>query len=82
MVASIFVKFREVGFTNISRSDVQNVLYDSSFVFVKPIFEMGQSARVLGIIIQDNLNLHWDYGNTYIAAILSMVLPRIKVLFG
>ena len=46
------------------------------------MFEMGQSARVLGIIIQDNINETWSYGNTYIAAMASMFIPRVKVALG
>ncbi|MBY0753935.1 O-antigen polysaccharide polymerase Wzy family protein [Clostridium sardiniense] len=82
ILTSVLVKFREIGFENITKSDFRDVLQNSSYVFIKPFFEMGQSARVLGIIIQDNLDKVWPYGNTYIAAILSMFLPRIKVLFG
>ena len=51
-------------------------------LLLSPFFEMGQSARILGIIIQDSLDKTYQYGNTYIADILGMILPRIKVLFG
>lgn len=82
IVTSVFVKFREVGFTRITENEVNEVLHDLSFVFIKPFFEMGQSARVLGIIIQDKLNESWQYGNTYVSAFYGMILPRIKTWFG
>jgi oligosaccharide repeat unit polymerase len=81
-VTSVFVKFREIGFTNITGTEIKEVLGDTQYIFIKPFFEMGQSARVLGIIIQDNLNETWQYGNSYIAALFSMILPRNKVWFG
>lgn len=80
--ATVLVQFREIGFVKITRSDFLHILQDLPYVFVKPFFEMGQSARVLGIVIQDNLDASWNFGNTYMAAILSMFIPRIKVWFG
>lgn len=82
IITTVFYKFREIGFTNITSDDVQEIVEDTSYVFVKPIFEMGQSARCLGIVIQDNLDVLWDGGNTYLAGIASMILPRIKLFFG
>lgn len=79
---AILVKFREVGVGEIELHDMTEVLDDLSFVFIKPFFEMGQSARVLGILIQDELDINWNWGNTYIAAVLSMFFPRVKVMFG
>ncbi|MGG0280596.1 O-antigen polysaccharide polymerase Wzy [Bacillus pacificus] len=81
-ITSVLVKFREIGFNNITSNEFGEVLSDLPFIFIKPFFEMGQSARVLGIILQDNLHETWEYGNTYAAAILGMVLPRTKVWFG
>lgn len=78
----IFYKYRDIGFDTITLNDVKAIMSDMSYVFVKPFFEMGQSARCLGIVIQDNLDKIWDGGNTYIAGIVSMFLPRIKLLFG
>jgi oligosaccharide repeat unit polymerase len=82
MSTSVLVKFREVGYSSITAKDITDVVNDAAFVFIKPFFEMGQSARVLGIIIQDNLDQYWSFGNTYIAAFLSMILPRVKTWFG
>ncbi|WP_048766260.1 O-antigen polysaccharide polymerase Wzy [Streptococcus cristatus] len=79
---SVFVAFREIGFGNITKEDIFLVLKNSQMVFIKPIFEMGQSARVLGILVQDNINRLWEYGNTYLYGFISAPLPRIKVLFG
>lgn len=79
---SVFVKFRDIGFDRITIEDMNEVFSDLRFVFVKPFFEMGQSARVLGIIIQDNIHKSWTGGNTYISGIISMPLPRIKMIFG
>jgi len=81
-VVTIFVKFRDIGFQNISSRDIQEVVKDARYIFVKPFFEMGQSARVLGIVLQDNLHGKWSGGNTYLAGIVSMVLPRIKLWLG
>lgn len=81
-MTSILVKFREIGFNNISARDIDEVIKNLKFIFIKPLFEMGQSARVLGIIIQDKLSESWMYGNTYIAGIISMVIPRMKVWLG
>lgn len=78
---TVFVKFREIGFTNITASDFIEGFSDLNYVFVKPFFEMGQSARVLGIIIQDGLSQTWSGGNTYFAGIISMAVPRMKLLF-
>ena len=79
---SVFVEFREIGFTNITADDFIKVFSDLSYVFIKPFFEMGQTARVLGIIIQDGLTQIWNGGNTYIAGIVSMPIPRIKLFLG
>ena len=79
---SVFVKFRDIGFNQITADDMKTVFSDLRFIFVKPIFEMGQSARVLGIILQDNIHETWTGGNTYIASVISMPLPRIKLFFG
>lgn len=81
-LTTIFTKFREIGFNQITSDDVIEVLSDLSYVFVKPFFEMGQSARCLGIVLQDGLNETWNGGNTYLAGIVSMPLPRIKLYFG
>ena len=78
----IFYKYRDIGFNTITLDDIKMITSDMSYMFIKPFFEMGQSARCLGIVIQDNLNKIWDGGNTYIAGIVSMALPRIKLLFG
>lgn len=82
MTTSIIVKFREIGLKQITKSDIFYIIRDSSYIFMKPIFEMGQSARVLGIIIQDNLDKYWSYGNTYVAGFLGILLPRVKTWFG
>ena len=81
-LVSVFVKFRDIGFNKITTDDMKEVFSDLRFIFVKPFFEMGQSARVLGIILQDNIHETWTGGNTYISGIISMPLPRIKLLFG
>ena len=81
-ITAILVKFREVGYTAIELNDIYDLFDNSSFIFIKPFFEMGQSARVLGIVIQDNLDSSWTFGNTYISAILSMFIPRTKLIFG
>ncbi|MBO5162627.1 MAG: O-antigen polysaccharide polymerase Wzy [Lachnospiraceae bacterium] len=82
IITSILVKYREIGYQNITAENIGSVLGDLSYTFIKPFFEMGQSARVLGILIQDNLHEKWSYGNTYVSGILAMVLPRIKMWFG
>lgn len=79
-ISSVFVSVRGEGYANI-RQDAFNIK-DLYTPFIKPFFEMGQSARILGIILQDNLHATYHYGNTYIADILGMILPRVKVLFG
>ncbi|MDK0534858.1 O-antigen polysaccharide polymerase Wzy [Clostridium perfringens] len=79
-ISASFVSVRSEGYTAISSDSFS--LDDLYTPFVKPFFEMGQSARILGIIIQDSLDKTYQYGNTYIADILGMILPRIKVLFG
>lgn len=81
-LTTVFYKFREIGFQNITKTDVEEVLKDVRYIFIKPIFEMGQSARCLGIVLQDNLHEIWNGGNTYIAGITAMILPRIKLFFG
>lgn len=79
-VSSIFVSVRGEGYTNLQKT---NISFEDLYTpFVKPFFEMGQSARILGIEIQDGLDKTYHYGNTYIADVLGMVLPRIKVFFG
>lgn len=82
MISTVLVKFREIGFNNITSTDFLQIVQDASYVFIKPFFEMGQSARVLGIILQDNLWSSWKYGNTYMAAVISMFIPRTKIYFG
>ena len=78
--AAAFVSVRGVGYTELSKSALSdNILY---LAFVKPVFEMGQSARILGIVIMDGLDSSWNYGNTFIADILGMIFPSIKVFFG
>lgn len=79
---SILVTFREIGFDKITLQDIQLILKDLPYIFIKPFFEMGQSARVLGIIIQDNIHETWQYGNTYLSAISAMFLPRMKIFLG
>lgn len=79
---TVYVKYREIGIDAIQAEDVRTILGDFKYVFIKPFFEMGQSARVLGIIIQDKLYEAWEYGNTYVAGLLAMPLPRIKLWFG
>lgn len=79
-VSSAFVSIRGEGYT--TASDGLFDFEDFYTPFVKPFFEMGQSARILGIIIQDNLNQTYPFGNTYIADILGMVWPTLKVWLG
>lgn len=79
-ISSTFVSVRGEGYTSVSQETFD--IKDLYTPFVKPFFEMGQSARILGIIVQDNLHATYQYGNTYIADILGMVLPRLKVFFG
>lgn len=79
---TVFYKYRDIGFENITSDSFKEVMSDLSYVFIKPIFEMGQSARCLGIVIQDDLDKMWEGGNTYLAGIASMILPRIKRFFG
>lgn len=79
-VSSVFVSIRSEGYRALSSEAI--TLKDLYTPFVKPFFEMGQSARILGIIIDDNLYKIYPYGNTYIADILGMVWPTMKVLFG
>ncbi|CEP97206.1 Uncharacterised protein [[Clostridium] sordellii] len=81
-ITSVLVKFREIGFNNITLKDINEVISNFKFIFIKPLFEMGQSARVLGIIIQDKVNENWVYGNTYIAAFASIIIPRMKIWLG
>lgn len=78
--ASVFVSVRDVGYSALTREAFS--FKDIYTPFVKPVFEMGQSARILGIIIQDGLDKTYSFGNTYIADILGMVLPSFKTLFG
>lgn len=82
LFTTVFYKYREIGFQNVSMDNFMEVISNLSYVFIKPIFEMGQSARCLGILIQDDLSSTWDGGNTYLAGISAMVLPRIKLFFG
>ncbi|MDG0811839.1 O-antigen polysaccharide polymerase Wzy [Cohnella rhizosphaerae] len=50
--------------------------------YIDPIFEMGSSMNVLGILLMDKIHDTWGFGSTYIPAILGMVLPRVKTWFG
>jgi len=50
--------------------------------FISPIFEMGKSMRVQIVVLSDELYSSWSYGNTYLAGLLGMVLPRVKTWFG
>jgi|GEM_PF-5795001 len=78
--SALFVSVRDVGRDNLAYDDFS---FGNLFLpFVKPFFEMGQSAGLLGVIEQDGLYKTWSYGNTYNAAILGMVLPSIRALFG
>lgn len=79
-ISSSFVSVRHDGYTTLAEDAFSTE--DFYTPFVKPFFEMGQSARVLGILIQDNLDQTWQYGNTFVADILGMVYPTIKVLLG
>ena len=79
-LGSLFFSVRDVGLSYISSYDFD--FSDLTQPFVHPFFEMGQSAVLLGVIIQDNLYQTWQFGNTYISEILGMVLPRISTLFG
>lgn len=79
-ISSQFVSVRSVGYTAVTNDSFS---FDDLYTpFIKPFFEMGQSARILGIIIQDDLFHIYPYGNTYIADILGMVWPTLKVLLG
>lgn len=82
IVISYFVSLRDsVG----SQASIENLfVFGKNWIdiIIKPIFEMGQSARVLGIMIQDSINESWNYGNTHISAVLASVLPRVKTFFG
>lgn len=79
-VSSVFVSVRGEGYSQLKSTDFS--FEDLYTPFIKPFFEMGQSARILGIEIQDGLDKTYTYGNTYIADILGMILPRVKVFFG
>lgn len=79
-LASVFVSFREKGYSSLTTDAFS--FKDVYTPFIKPIFEMGQSARILGIIIQDGLDKTYPFGNTYIADILGMIRPSIKTYFG
>ena len=81
----IFVSAQFVSVRDMARGSITLNNFDFSDLFtpfIKPFFEMGQSAVCLGVIIQDKINETWSYGNTYISAFLGMVLPRVRVLFG
>ena len=80
IAASAFKSVRDVGLNALAFSDL--VLNDMYEAFIHPFFEMGQSAILLGVVEQDHLYETWAFGNTYISAILGMILPRISVLFG
>ena len=80
IAASAFKSVRDVGLNSLAVSDI--VMSDMYEAFVHPFFEMGQSAILLGVVEQDHMYDTWTFGNTYISAILGMVLPRISVLFG
>lgn len=80
IAASAFKSVRDVGLNSLSLADlVMNDMYEA---FVHPFFEMGQSAILLGVVEQDHMYETWEFGNTYISALLGMFLPRISVLFG
>lgn len=80
IAASAFKSVRDVGLNSLALSDL--VLNDMYEAFVHPFFEMGQSAILLGVVEQDHMYETWMFGNTFISAILGMILPRISVLFG
>lgn len=79
-ISSAFVSVRHEGYSRVSQDTFD--IHDLYRPFIKPIFEMGQSARVLGIIVEDKLDTIYPYGNTYIADVLGMVIPRTKLIFG
>lgn len=79
-VSSAFVSIRGEGYTAITRDAFD--IADIYTPFIKPFFEMGQSARILGIILQDGLDKIYPYGNTFVADILGMVWPTLKVFLG
>lgn len=81
-VSSVFVSVRDTGYSVLTKKSFEFNWEKLYLPFVKPFFEMGQSARILGIIIQDGLDKTYNYGNTFIADVLGMVFPRVKTWFG
>nr|AKE79180.1 wzy [Streptococcus suis]AKE79702.1 wzy [Streptococcus suis]AKE80001.1 wzy [Streptococcus suis]AKE80362.1 wzy [Streptococcus suis]ANT96583.1 Wzy [Streptococcus suis] len=81
-VSSVFVSVRDVGYSVLVKEDFEFTWESLYKPFVKPFFEMGQSARILGIIIQDGLDKTYNYGNTFIADVLGMTLSSVKTWFG
>lgn len=79
-LAAMFTSVRDDGISNYNFTDFD--FADLTRPFIKPFFEMGQSAVLLGVMIQDKFFLNWEFGNTYISAILGMVFPRIRTFFG
>ena len=76
------VHFREYGFSNVALEDVLNYIVEGNVLF-QPIFEMGSSANVLGIIVKEKINIiNTGTRNTYIPAILGMFFSSMKVFFG
>ena len=81
-LGSVLVHFREYGFSNVALEDVLNYIVEGNVLF-QPIFEMGSSANVLGIIVKEKINIiNTGPRNTYIPAILGMFFSSMKVFFG
>lgn len=79
-IASLFTSLRDEGISNYNLASFD--FADMTRAFVKPFFEMGQSAVLLGVMIQDKFYSIWEYGNTYISAILGMIFPGFRTIFG
>lgn len=80
IAASAFKSVRDIGLNSLSLTDlVFNDLYEA---FVHPLFEMGQSAVLLGVVEQDHMYDTWRFGNTFVSSILGMIMPKISTFFG
>src|SRR5690606_14920605 len=81
-VLAIITSVRDVGLNKISMGLVKEIIIGEESPIIKAIFEMGGSLSILSSLMSSaDIIDQWNYGNTYISAVLGVISTRILTFF-
>ncbi|WP_172460059.1 O-antigen polysaccharide polymerase Wzy [Priestia endophytica] len=74
---SVITAFRNIGLENLNITNVIEIMFEGESPITQAFFEMGESMSILSaLLLSSNLDAYWDYGNTYLTALLGVVSTR------